>query len=746
MKQQIIRLLFSTLLLTCVQTTYSQSYNFNVEKLDVNGKPLQWILGFGQSMAESYPVIVDSTIKHNGNYSLKLYSAKKGAAFGSCSMIIPSAYTGKQIVLKGFLKTDNVIGWAGLWMRLDGPEGSLAFDNMMNRGITGTNDWKEFSISLPLSEDVEKIFIGGLLAGEGAIWVDDLSIQIDDKDLSSVPLKQKKIYAAALDTAFNNGSGLNFDLNAQRQEASTALGLVWGFLKYHHPSIAEGKYNWDAELMRIVPVLIAAKNKNEWMQSLEKWVDKLPPVPVCSNCKPIENKDTVKLQPDYGSLFKQGYLAPSLLDKLKFIQTNSNNSLNYYIGLEPGVGNPKFTNENAYIKMNYPDAGFRLLALYRYWNQIQYFFPYRHLIEEDWNKILPAFIPTFINARDSTEYVLACLKLIASVHDSHANIWGYNKTLNDYRGKYYPPFSTMIVENKLVIKNFYTDTAGIKQLIAKGDVITKIEGTDVSEYIKKVLELTPASNYATQLRNIPNFILRGQTDKISITVDKNNKSQTIIIPRFEARFLNTSLDYNPNPSDSSYKVISGDIGYVYPGKYKNEQLPSIINTFKNTKGIIVDMRCYPSSFMPFTFGNYIKANSSPFVIFTKGDIQHPGLFTFNNTISNGGQAGDTYKGKVIVIVNEQTQSQAEYTTMAFQSAPNVKVIGSTTAGADGNVSTLFLPGGISTMISGIGVYYPDKKETQRTGVKIDMVVKPTLKGYKEGKDELLEKAVQLIRE
>jgi C-terminal processing protease CtpA/Prc len=104
-----------------------------------------------------------------------------------------------------------------------------------------------------------------------------------------------------------------------------------------------------------------------------------------------------------------------------------------------------------------------------------------------------------------------------------------------------------------------------------------------------------------------------------------------------------------------------------------------------------------------------------------------------------------YKGKIIIIVNETTQSSAEYHTMAFRTAPRAKVIGSTTAGADGNISRISLPGGVSTMISGIGVYYPDGKETQRIGIVPDVEVKPTIKGIRAGKDELLEAAIRLIK-
>ena len=82
--------------------------------------------------------------------------------------------------------------------------------------------------------------------------------------------------------------------------------------------------------------------------------------------------------------------------------------------------------------------------------------------------------------------------------------------------------------------------------------------------------------------------------------------------------------------------------------------------------------------------------------------------------------------------------------MALRLAPHATVIGSTTAGADGNVSQFYLPGGISTLISGIGIYYPDGRETQRIGIIPDIVVKPTIRGITEGKDEPLEKAIEIV--
>ena len=133
-------------------------------------------------------------------------------------------------------------------------------------------------------------------------------------------------------------------------------------------------------------------------------------------------------------------------------------------------------------------------------------------------------------------------------------------------------------------------------------------------------------------------------------------------------------------------------------------------------------------------------------MWSKGNIVNPGYLTMVVGEKVGKKNNDYYKGKVIILVNEHTQSAAEYQAMAFKAAPGAKVIGSTTAGADGNVSSIFLPGGIQTGISGLGVYYPDGRETQRIGIVPDIEVKPTIKGIKLKKDEVLEKAIEIINE
>jgi C-terminal processing protease CtpA/Prc len=147
--------------------------------------------------------------------------------------------------------------------------------------------------------------------------------------------------------------------------------------------------------------------------------------------------------------------------------------------------------------------------------------------------------------------------------------------------------------------------------------------------------------------------------------------------------------------------------------------------------------------MVFALGSRLVAQPAPFVRFTAGDPANPGAFHWGPPLTMQ-PAAPHYGGKIVILVDEVSQSQAEYTTMAFRVAPNATVVGSTTAGADGNVSAIPLPGGLRSMISGIGVFYPDKKPTQRVGIVPDIEARPTVAGIRGGRDEVLEVALRQI--
>ncbi len=198
-------------------------------------------------------------------------------------------------------------------------------------------------------------------------------------------------------------------------------------------------------------------------------------------------------------------------------------------------------------------------------------------------------------------------------------------------------------------------------------------------------------------------------------------------------------------SMETWEILDGhNIGYVNLGIFAESEIPGAMEAMKDTKAIIFDLRGYPD-FLLYTLCPYLNPEPTPFVKFTDPNLKQPGLFNWTELFYCSTEANpDYYKGKVIILVDEFTLSRAEFTAMALQTAPNSTVIGSQTAGADGDVSFFYLPGGIGTCFSGIGVYYPDGSHTQRVGIVPDIEVRPTITGIRAGSDEVLLRAINFV--
>ena len=108
-------------------------------------------------------------------------AATGGPGFGVATGSFPvAAAAGRKVRYSGFIKTEGVTrGYAGLWWRVDGPSGVLAFDNMATRGVTGSTDWARYTIELTVDASVKNINFGALMPGDGTAWFDDLTIELD---------------------------------------------------------------------------------------------------------------------------------------------------------------------------------------------------------------------------------------------------------------------------------------------------------------------------------------------------------------------------------------------------------------------------------------------------------------------------------------------------------------------------------------------------------------------------------------
>jgi C-terminal processing protease CtpA/Prc len=551
--------------------------------------------------------------------------------------------------------------------------------------------------------------------------------------------KEKNSYPADNDnTEFRKSSGIEIEtLSNEQTENLVILGKIWGFLKYYHPAIAKGDYNWDYELFRILPEILNIEYKQQRDSVLMDWIEKLGNFKQGNILK--ENKNIV-IYPDLNWIDSSGF-DPKLVTLLQKVKNAKRTSEHYYIELAPFIENPIFKNENKYSNMSFPDVGYRLLSLFRYWNMINYYFPYKNLTDTPWKEVLPEFIPKFINAKNKFEYRLTALEMVTKINDSHAFFYG----LDLYSESNIVPIEIVFVGDTAVVAGFFKKDFEKSTELKKGDIILKINDKSIDDMIHERKKYMPASNRGALLRDMASNLL--QTDKKSLQIEYSNGFGTRQTKVSAYNKWSISIPDKFHKTDTCFKFIDINISYLYLGSIKNEYLPDLWNYIENSKGLIIDLRSYPKDVSVMKYlSNYLMKNCTAFVKGSYGSIMHPGTFTYTKNYTVGKNNKQYYKGKVAILINEITQSHAELSAVAYSMAPNAKLFGSPTAGADGNISSINLPGGMEITISGIGIYYPNGGKTQRVGILPDVEVKPTIKGIKEGRDEVLEKAIEWIKE
>jgi C-terminal processing protease CtpA/Prc len=275
-----------------------------------------------------------------------------------------------------------------------------------------------------------------------------------------------------------------------------------------------------------------------------------------------------------------------------------------------------------------------------------------------------------------------------------------------------------------------------------GDILESLDNVPVSKLIADWTPFYAGSNLAARQRQMGHKFTFGPCGTVAIQVRRDGKSLTLSAAREQPRPTQKISAFHDRPGDT-FQFLSPEIAYIKLSTIKATDVAGYVEKAKKTRGLIVDIRNYPSAFMPFTLGPALVERPTPFAVFSLPQLENPGAFAFGAAVSIS-PGPLHYNGKVVILVDETSVSQSEYTAMALRAAPGAIVVGSTTSGADGNVSTIPLPGNLQTAISGIGVFYPDHRPTQRIGIVPDVVAKPTLAGLVAGRDEVLEAAIRQI--
>jgi C-terminal processing protease CtpA/Prc len=405
--------------------------------------------------------------------------------------------------------------------------------------------------------------------------------------------------------------------------------------------------------------------------------------------------------------------------------------------------------DDPFPEMPFPTEEYRLLALFRFWNVINYFYPYKQLTDKPWGTVLSDFVPRFLDNKSALDYEITVAEMVAHLQDSHGFVRGL-RNLDQHLGMFAPPLRLASAGGKLAVVALVDEAAAQAAGVKLGDVILAIDGEPVAERLAALTKLKALSTPQSAHSYIYPTALRGAKDtKVKLRVASTDEQ----VREVElTRTVSTGSVAGMVPRKTPvYQVLPNGYGYIDLARLPLPDAQKAMDAVLSTPALIFDMRGYPQGTAWAIAPRLSEKKNVTAAIFRRplqaatnfDDEDLSGVapdYTFEQKIPPTN--GVVYKGKVVMLINEFAISQSEHTCLFFEAATSITFIGSPTNGANGDVTNFVLPGGIYVNFSGHDVRHGDGRQLQRVGIQAHIKVEPTPKGISEGRDEVLEAALK----
>jgi C-terminal processing protease CtpA/Prc len=402
-----------------------------------------------------------------------------------------------------------------------------------------------------------------------------------------------------------------------------------------------------------------------------------------------------------------------------------------------------------YPDMLYPSLGYRLLAVFRMWNLIHYFFAHPEQIEGGWDSVLRESISKMDAAQNASEYHLALAAMHARVPDGHASI-RINKLLPEMIGESGPPTAALLIQGVPVITSYLDEPVAKKAGVEVGDIIVAVNGEDAKARIARINQYMPGANPEGRMRDTTRQFMNipGATEVRLKIRDGKGRIKNVTLP--------LSPDYTGHGkflaslrTGDIVKLMPGNVGYADLNRLSVPMIDSMFEKLRETKGSVFDLRGYPHGTVETIIRHLpLQKNTPPCQAeYSRNFFPYPAPQPLSVTICLPRPPIDEkpYRGKIVVLMNEICQSWCEGNVTMFKER-GATLIGSHTADAEGSANPFYVPGGIPIMFSsGTGTYL-DGQPRKPIGLVPDIEVKPTILGIRSGRDEVLDRAVQYLQQ
>jgi hypothetical protein len=280
-----------------------------------------------------------------------------------------------------------------------------------------------------------------------------------------------------------------------------------------------------------------------------------------------------------------------------------------------------------------------------------------------------------------------------------------------------------------------------------GDVVVTVDGEPIDQRIARLTPFLAVSTPQSLRFRLESTLLSGRdaTPARLVVRGTGGVERTLVVPRSPA----FAQRLQKHRTGSIIRVLPGNIGYVDLDRLPIAMVDSAFRVLANTKAIVFDDRGYPLGTV-WSIAPRLSTHPEPTVaakfrrlIVSSPDTARTRVYEFDQPIAPA-RTVPKYTGRTVMLVDERAISHAEHTGLFLEAANGTTFIGSSTMGANGDVTIFALPGSLTISFTGHDVRHADGRQLQRVGLQPQVTVMPTIAGIRAGRDEVLEAASRYL--
>lgn len=619
----------------------------------------------------------------------------RGASFGSLTRTVDATpYRGREFRYRVLVRNAKPTQGPGtLWFRIDRTNNSLGFfDNMDDRPIV-RGEWVDYEIKGIINEQASLLVFGAMLHGSGQIEVDNMRVEVQDAG------NWKSVFA----TGFEDDPTGRYprSINPNAEAFSTATNYTY---LVNETSAAAGR-------------------KSVVISSVDSATAGTDAPPLFAKQAAIGEV----VQEDIGSGLRC-VLPLALYGTKQATYPAADTAARAALQKDfKQILGGDMTGDNRAV---------RLADVVITWNIFQHFYPYFAVTDSHWSAALPEALRTAYPNQSDTDFLRTLRRLTAYLHDGHVRVMNFSSSRWPI---YRLPIEWEWVQDKLVI----TRVAGDSLPVHRGDIVTTINGQPAAAYFRTAEQYISAATPGW-LRYRAAY--ETTTGKAGTTVQLQLQNEAGTTRSVTLRYsLIPNQPTADEPVKETFRRISSSVYYLNLDQIQMPEIDKLLPELKHAKAIICDLRGYPK-------GNHAflaHLLSRPDTVSRWMRVPHyiyPDQKQIAGYISMGWHMqpqAPHLKARIIFITDGSAISYAESYMGYVEGYKLATIIGQPTAGTNGNINPFTLPGNYQISWTGMEVRKHNGSQHHGVGIIPNIYLEKTIQGVREGRDEFLEKAIEL---